>query len=405
MIKDLKYILVLFFISLNQFSIAGINKPAFFTFDDSSEVRFYYVSGSEHGIWLARKDDSGNWTRGQKVMLDNAFEPNAVDPDIIRLNDGRYRIYYFKGWFTSPPPPNEPNKIYSAVSTDGINFTVEDVVFQLNNITDPTVVQLPDSTYLMALAQHAQQSTNIIFAKSIDGVSFHQTTTITNAGIPELALLNDGSLRVYYNKIGGIGSHRSTDNGNSWVAETGLRLSAMFFVGDPSVIKVNDNQWLMFVKGFNNTGLSDPRGHNVRMAESNDGNTFTLVGNVLIDSASVPEGVLISLNSTNVKENITASSEQFILYQNYPNPFNPITTIKYSIHISSLSESVSKGSVKVILVIYDMLGKEAATLVNKEQVPGEYVVQWDASSFPAGIYFCRFSMGNNTGAKKLLLLK
>ncbi len=66
----------------------------------------------------------------------------------------------------------------------------------------------------------------------------------------------------------------------------------------------------------------------------------------------------------------------FMLQQNYPNPFNPTTKIKYAIPASR--RIPSRGGTLIQLKIYDILGNEIATLVNKEQSPGEYEVEFDA---------------------------
>lgn len=87
--------------------------------------------------------------------------------------------------------------------------------------------------------------------------------------------------------------------------------------------------------------------------------------------------------------------EDFILAQNYPNPFNPSTTIKYSIPKQS----------KVIIKIYDLLGKEAATLVNEEKFAGNYEVDFDATNLPSGTYFYKIQSGNTVQVKKMVLLK
>ncbi len=79
--------------------------------------------------------------------------------------------------------------------------------------------------------------------------------------------------------------------------------------------------------------------------------------------------------------------EEFVLSQNYPNPFNPITTIKYSIP----SEFRNQRS-EVRLIIYDILGREVATLVNQKQKPGNYEVEWDALDHSSGIYFYRLAV-------------
>jgi hypothetical protein len=75
---------------------------------------------------------------------------------------------------------------------------------------------------------------------------------------------------------------------------------------------------------------------------------------------------------------------QSSLSQNYPNPFNPTTTIRYAVH----------GSGVVTLKIYDVLGREVATLVNERQDPGSYTVVWNASGLAGGVYCCCLRVGN-----------
>jgi hypothetical protein len=103
----------------------------------------------------------------------------------------------------------------------------------------------------------------------------------------------------------------------------------------------------------------------------------------------------------------------YILYQNYPNPFNPTTVISYSIP-SSFAESQAKLSEKVntsisndnvVLKIYDILGREIATLVNRIQQAGNYQVEFDASNLTSGIYYYQLKFNGNQLTKKMLLLK
>ncbi len=92
----------------------------------------------------------------------------------------------------------------------------------------------------------------------------------------------------------------------------------------------------------------------------------------------------------------------FILYQNYPNPFNPTTTIKYTIANAKTLHSTSQ---RVQLKIYDVLGREVTTLVNKEQSPGIYQVQFDGSNLASGVYLYRLNVGNQSQTKRMLLIK
>ncbi len=83
------------------------------------------------------------------------------------------------------------------------------------------------------------------------------------------------------------------------------------------------------------------------------------------------------------------------LSQNYPNPFNPVTTISFSLPRSS----------HVTLKIYNALGNEVATLVDRNEFAGYHSVMWDASEYSSGIYFYQLTAGSNAETKRLMLLK
>ena len=90
-----------------------------------------------------------------------------------------------------------------------------------------------------------------------------------------------------------------------------------------------------------------------------------------------------------------AAPKKFSMSQNYPNPFNPSTKIEFEIPVSSF----------VKLTIYDVMGKEVETLINKDLKPGTYDATWNASNYSTGIYFARIESGSYTHNIKLLLLK
>ena len=85
----------------------------------------------------------------------------------------------------------------------------------------------------------------------------------------------------------------------------------------------------------------------------------------------------------------------FSLFQNYPNPFNPTTSIEYRVGSSEY----------VTLKVYDVLGREVATLVNEEKLPGEYEIEFDGSQLSSGIYLYKLTSGNFIETKKMIYLK
>ena len=117
-------------------------------------------------------------------------------------------------------------------------------------------------------------------------------------------------------------------------------------------------------------------------------------------------GNTIDVNDTKLNEAEFPSN--FELKQNYPNPFNPSTTIKYEI-----PDQARNDNVLVLLIVYDILGREVATLVNEQQKAGYYKVEFDASTLTSGIYFYKIQAGDPAkGAeqgfvetKKMVLLR
>jgi hypothetical protein len=104
------------------------------------------------------------------------------------------------------------------------------------------------------------------------------------------------------------------------------------------------------------------------------------------------------------EENLFTSNEDavdgeipssFRLLQNYPNPFNPSTVISYQL----------AGNSEVSLKVYDMLGREVATLVEERKSAGSYQVNFDASSLSSGMYIYRLQAGGKVFTQKMMLIK
>jgi len=168
--------------------------------------------------------------------------------------------------------------------------------------------------------------------------------------------------------------------------------------------------------GVGNTGFNQPL---VDLAFDPSGNLFGLVGNpasplknrlaridrmtgtgTVIDTLGLTGMVSIAFSpvptGTSAETRALAEvPENFRLEQNYPNPFNPSTTIEFSI----------VGTQLTILRVYDILGREMATLVNEPLQPGHYRRRFDGMGFASGIYVYRLQAGTYVETRKAILLR
>jgi FtsP/CotA-like multicopper oxidase with cupredoxin domain len=98
---------------------------------------------------------------------------------------------------------------------------------------------------------------------------------------------------------------------------------------------------------------------------------------------------------TGIQDDQTNIPSAYQLHQNYPNPFNSSTTIRYELPLAS----------HVSLNVYDMLGREVATLLNEEKPAGIYTIQWDASGVSSGAYFSRLKAGDFVQTRRMILVR
>jgi hypothetical protein len=133
-----------------------------------------------------------------------------------------------------------------------------------------------------------------------------------------------------------------------------------------------------------------------------EGDTIVYVGATSFTFGSSGTGFKIAhqyqslcKGSTDIPNTQKFTPMDFELLQNYPNPFNPMTTISYTVPQSSL----------VSLKVYDLMGREVASLVNERKPAGTFFVRVDGSKWASGVYFYRIVAGPFMEIKKLLLMK
>ena len=176
-----------------------------------------------------------------------------------------------------------------------------------------------------------------------------------------------------------------------------------------------------FLPGYGTT--NEPRYYSFRDSTAGNGLWFYRLLQIDLDGeVHSTDAIQVSI-VTGVAEFM---QPHFALFQNFPNPFNPTTQIMYSVPPSVsgsapspserdllstsgrdgqlLAPSRVEGSV-VSVRVFDLLGREVATLVNEKREPGTYQVTWNAAGFPSGTYFCRLTAGSYTDTKKVVLLR
>jgi hypothetical protein len=244
--------------------------------------------------------------------------------------------------------------LFAATENVGVSLST-------NNGTNWTVVNsgLPPNPLVHTLAV---SGTNLFASVSSRGVYLSTNNGATvNPGFPN-ATINIMSLATsggnLFAAASGTGVYRSTNNGANWTT---------------------------FNTGLSNTTVM----------------SLAVVGTNLF-AGTFGSGVWRIAVPTSVKEVGGASPKSFALEQNYPNPFNPTTTISFRIPLHHVKGS---NSPLVSLEVFDLLGREVATLVKRELSPGNYSAMFDAKHLVSGVYFYRLSFDSFSETKRMMLLK
>lgn len=168
-------------------------------------------------------------------------------------------------------------------------------------------------------------------------------------------------------------------------------------------IAVGDTVEWQWVSGLHTTTSDSTTGQNVWDAPidaSNQTFRFVISAPGVHNYVCTPHqtlGMVGSITATPVSDVNDENNplEEFILNQNYPNPFNPATIIKWQSTIGSHQT----------LKVYNLLGKEVATLVNEYRPAGIYEIEFVAKELTSGIYFYKLQADNYIATRKMILLK
>jgi len=292
-----------------------------------------------------------NWTEPTPIVV-NGLPGNFTrpfDPTLAITDNNRIRIFFSSGLNMIL---DTSINTYSAISDDGINYTFENGIrFTMPDrpVLDPAVIKFRNLWHLANPISNMTIS-GAFHNISNDGLNFTRVQDInsdaTHSWIGNYMINDTSELRFY-----GSGMNvwfSSSPNGGEWSAFNSTNIQG----GDPSVLRLSSNDYLMIYTG-------QPYAVNIQVT-----------GN------SVPD--------------------KFELFQNYPNPFNPTTKINYELRVTNY----------VSVIVYDVLGNEIRSLINKKQTAGSYEVEFDGSDLPSGVYFYSLLInGNVMDTKRMGLLK
>ena len=218
----------------------------------NGDIYVYGVDGAQRsnsGIFVSVSQDNGTTWRSGSLKISSSRTKFSIgaDPQIVALTDGTFRLYYMVNEKPMTPgvfDPTAKNKIMSAVSADGLNFTEEKGTrFEDAQITDPDVIKI-GSRWLMYLAQGPKQ----IVATSADGLTFTYKDAVRDHGsVSKTVAIDSTTYRQYFCKDG-ISSATTTD-GLKFTTDAGLRLAPASgeMLCDPSPVKMSQN-WLLVYK-------------------------------------------------------------------------------------------------------------------------------------------------------------
>jgi len=132
-----------------------------------------------------------------------------------------------------------------------------------------------------------------------------------------------------------------------------------------------------------------------KLLDASSGNLINLQSDSLTVWTNMRISIINLYPDSDMGENLSILPVYYFLEKPYPNPFNPVTNIQYSLPVNT----------DVALVVYDISGRQVQTLISDFKIAGYHSVNWNASSYPSGMYFVKMVTGEFTQTQKLVLVK
>ncbi len=256
--------------------------------------------------------------------------------------------------------PTNSNNIYAGTKDDGGVFKIEGVWG-----TSPNIINLTPAQGIGNVNDIAVNEDSKLLIAAADGL-WHWNGSSWNkfSGLP-----NDNITAVILDK-----------NENPNVLYVGTESNGIYASPNQGIL------WTKFGEGLDSLSITK-----LAISETNSKRLY---------AGTKKGGLWVTDLLVGLSDELVDIPTKFALYQNYPNPFNPSTTIKYSV------ANVEAGYIpSVQLKVYDILGREIITLVNKEQPQGNYEIEFDGIDLTSGIYLYRLQVGDFVETRKMIVLK
>ncbi len=371
-----------------------------------------------HRYYMPRiTSDNATWSSGAWIYV-------AISYDSANVNTQKL-VRCTSPYTNTPVWTYKADRIFWNSSSSGpIRRLFTDIAF-FRNGSDSIIVSfsgVPDSTKIFFTKMGITGISPTVAGQYIgfiggsEPLNYKYGTKLSTNGV------DNGSVICIFNQAGttpGVKYFRTTNYGNFntiagqsviWTATSGVSYPDIMGVRGANTHRFGFFFWgasdsLQYVSvnsagSFNSTssrmnggaGLTTGSyGPSIGMRFASNDSCFALY------SAIGPVNMWAAAGCTGTVTNVgyTEAPVSFKLSQNYPNPFNPTTKISYALPKSGL----------VTLRVYDILGKEVATLVNEVKNAGNYTVDFSASNFTSGVYFYKLETNGFSDIKKMMLIK
>lgn len=346
----------------------GLHHNKFFVFD--------YRGGAADKVWVW----TGSW---------NPTDPGTENDmqNVVEIQDqalaGAFTTEFNEMWGSDTDTPNAAQSRFGARKTDNTPH-----IFTIGGVQVECYFSPSDRTTnnIINTLNKAQHSINVAMLTLTRSDIASALKAKKDAGVRVRGVLDNGTdSGSQYTFLTQSGVDLRLDpNPNALLHHKYAVVDAERSLGVPSqYVITGSHNWTSAAENSNNENT-------LIILDNRIGNQYLQEFAARYRDAGGTDNIVVRAEQVNA-----STPSEFWFGQNYPNPFNPTTEIRFFVGARH----------DVSLRVYDVLGREIATLVKEELQSGAYRVQWDARNLPSGLYVARMQAGDYCASIKMILLK